>query len=255
MIGHAAIELEKIAVNWTPLKARLAETAAGAGVGGVLGGMAGSSTYTPRAPVHRVDAQGYLMQRDLSKEEKKERLSRTLKASAGGAALGAGGSLATSKGLRHLMDMAEKDTVDAALQGMVQGRKGLPQRKEILEKLYRRRHLDLHEYHERPGSVPWRPGDDLPPGNPEPADIGRTVTLQERRAREARKMLDEEEQRILNLAEKARAHRSARPWGYLQKGLDGVQDPRGSFLSRLDAEEREGLVSMYNRMLQERARA
>jgi len=267
MIQHAARELEKLAFNWTPAKARAVEALAGGGAGGLLGGMAGSGTYTPRAPVHRIDSNGFLMQRELSKEEKAESMKRTLKAAGLGAAAGVGASLGASKALRHLMDSAEKDLLDATLKGTIPGRKGLPQRKEELDRLVRRRFQDQGEAFEGAHRYPRIPGED-----DDLAEITHMGDLadspghpKQRLIEEAGRMLAGEEKRIIGLSEQAKHYRDARPFGHLRKVIDptmptgqrgeGIPDPRGRLLGLLDIEEKSpgGLVGFYNKMVRERA--
>lgn len=267
MIQHAATELEKLAFTWTPTKARAVEALVGGGAGGVLGGMAGSGTYTPRAPVHRIDSNGFLMQRELSKEEKAESMKRTLKAAGLGAVAGVGVSLGGSKAFRSLMDSTEEDVLKAVLKGVIPNQKGLPQRKGELERLVQARHVDqgaafrgAHEGGRIPGV-----DDDLA----EVTHMGDLADApghsKQRLFEEAKRMLAGEEKRIIGLSEQAKQYRNSRPFGYMRKVIDptmptgrpggGIPDPEGRLLGLLEREEKSpgGLIGFYNKMVRERA--
>lgn len=234
MIQHAVAELEKIAVEWTPLKARALEAALGAGGGAALGGLTGSGTYTPKSPVYRIDPQGFLLQRDLSPEEKKERVSRALKAAAGGAALGTAGSLGASKLLRHLQDIAGKEELAYAL------KHNLPGRKQLLQDMAAA-HQEQVDLLRQDLQNPFLWGDRA-------RESLSTMKAEARKVTAARQLLGEEEQRIVNLAERARQYRRARPFGAVPDVVNPHvppghpewrkgKDPRGSLGGQLNAEE------------------
>lgn len=239
VIAFAAAELEKVA-GWTPAKARAAEAGLGALVGGVGGAMAGSATYLPKAPVYRLDPQGFLLQRDLTGEEKTEKFRRIAKAAAGGAGLGAAGGLGTSVALRKLMDSAERDVVDHAI------REKLPGRKAILG--------DLVESY-REAFRRSTPAEDIAHSAP---------GIRQRRVEAAQAALEGEEKRILGLAANAKDFRRARPFGQVPKVVDPSRplgdpgrwqkDPRGSFAALLGPEDREALEIAYKRQIETAAR-
>lgn len=206
MIEHAALELEKLAFDWTPAKARAVEAAAGVGVGGALGGFAGHSTYTPEKATHRVDPGGWLAVRDLSDKEKKNRLDRTVKGALGGAVVGAGGSLGISKGIRHLLDMADEEVLKRAL------KEQLPPREQMLAQIKHEQQTDLVE---TAGRV-MRPEEGV-------NLLERLQSAIARRSKSidvAEKMLRDEGSRIEGLAAKAKGYREARPWGHIPEVID-----------------------------------
>ena len=228
MIQFAAAELEKIAIEWTPAKARALEAGVGAAGGAVLGGLAGRGTYTPHKPVHRIDPQGYLMQRELDPTEKKERWGRTWKAGALGAGLGAGASLGVSKGLRFVLDDAEREQLAYA------------KKNALPIKLIKEQMEASEEAIDRIRAAPT-PGAD--------AEDAQELAHEGRRVIAAKRLLEEEEQRLINLATTAREYRHARPYGHVPDVADTryppghanwrkSKDPSGSLLSSM---RREGI--------------
>lgn len=206
MIQHAATELEKIAFAWTPTKARAVEAAAGAGVGGTLGGFAGHSTYTPDSATHRIDPGGWLSVRDLSPGEKKNRVNRTIKGAAGGAVLGVGASLGASKGVRYLLDMADEDILKQAL------KEQLPPREQMLRGIKHEQETEL--VRQVMEAMQPEEGVNL-------LQRLHNATLKRRQSIDAaEKMLQGEGRRIEGLAEKAKSYRESRPWGHIPEVID-----------------------------------
>ena len=77
----------------TASRARIMEALVGAGVVGSVGGAIGGATYDPKEPQEWMDRQGDIHRRELSSDEKAEKLKRVAKAFLIGAGAGAPGSV------------------------------------------------------------------------------------------------------------------------------------------------------------------
>ena len=195
--------------------------------------MAGNGTYTPRAPVHRIDANGFLMQRELSKEEKAESMKRTLKAAGLGAVAGVGVALGGSKLLRHLQDASEVEQMAYAQKN------SLPKR--ILQD-------EMEAHQEQIGLIDRDLSgiDSFTYGDRARELIG----LKGKSAKSvaaAKELLAAEEKRIIGLAESAKEFRRSRPFGHVPDVVDPRylsghpswrkgKDPKGSLLGSLKHE-------------------
>lgn len=190
-------ELEKLALS--PAAARAAEAAIGAAAGAAAGGALGGSTYDTKTPRYYVDPAGFIRERPLLPEEKREFWKRVRTGALAGAGVGTGGSLAGSAVRRHLISKAEEKLLPQVLAQHLEPIKGLTaaERQTLRESIA----ADIVEF------------------------LGRRHPRQVR-VEEAEKLLGSEEARIRGLLSKAREARKGRLYGGVQFAIDPTK-PEG----------------------------